>query len=206
MWACGEVFELQSSEPVTSESASSLWPTPNVPNGGRTTSTSNYGPNGEKRQIELGAVAAMWPTMTNSGSGNRDTKESRHYGHGPTLNDAANLWATPQTHDSAGGDPSRVGRFGTAAGGRNLADDVTLWCTPSAQDTGRMWNPETIKRRKEEGKFVQAQGGLNYQACKTFSPSPPDPPTRAGPESSPHAPTSRRRLTAALTRALLNGS
>lgn len=38
------------------------WPTPSVPSGGRSTNTSNYGPNGEKRQVDLMAVAAAWPT------------------------------------------------------------------------------------------------------------------------------------------------
>jgi DNA (cytosine-5)-methyltransferase 1 len=38
------------------------WPTPNVPNGGRTTATSNYREDGSKRQIYLGALAEHWPT------------------------------------------------------------------------------------------------------------------------------------------------
>ena len=33
-------------------------------------------------------------------------------------------WATPQAHDSTPGNPERVGRFGTAAGGRNLNDEA----------------------------------------------------------------------------------
>lgn len=47
-----------------------------------------------------------------------------------------NLWGTPQSHDANGGDPKRVGRFGTEHGGRNLADDVTLWRPPDAPKTG----------------------------------------------------------------------
>jgi hypothetical protein len=43
-------------------------------------------------------------------------------------------WATPQAHDAHGGDVKRVGRFGTKHGGRNLADDIQLWATPSAAD------------------------------------------------------------------------
>ncbi len=38
------------------------WPTPNVPNGGRTTNTSNYRKNGSKRQIDLAAAVKAWPT------------------------------------------------------------------------------------------------------------------------------------------------
>jgi DNA (cytosine-5)-methyltransferase 1 len=40
------------------------WPTPNVPNGGRSSSTSNYTEDGRKRQIDLGASASHWPTPT----------------------------------------------------------------------------------------------------------------------------------------------
>lgn len=43
-------------------------------------------------------------------------------------------WPTPQAHDCQAGDPKRVGRFGTAAGGRNLTDEVMLWPTPTAGD------------------------------------------------------------------------
>ncbi len=46
----------------------------------------------------------------------------------------ARYWPTPQAHDSHGGDPARVGRFGTKHGGRNLCDEVLLWPTPRAND------------------------------------------------------------------------
>lgn len=48
------------------------------------------------------------------------------------LENAAKKWTTPQAHDSSGGNPERVGRFGTKHGGANLADDVTLWQTPNS--------------------------------------------------------------------------
>ena len=55
------------------------------------------------------------------------------------LNNAAQLWPTPQAHDATPGDPSRVGRFGTTHGGRNLNDEAALeeqrsWPTPRASD------------------------------------------------------------------------
>lgn len=40
------------------------------------------------------------------------------------------LWATPQAHDTAPGNPERVGRFGTEHGGRNLNDEAAMWPTP----------------------------------------------------------------------------
>lgn len=89
--------------------ASSMWSTPNVPNGGRTLSPED---------------------VLNRG---RTAKGKRQVG----LENEASLWATPQAHDQAGGNPDRVGRFGTEHGGRNLADDVTMWATPtSAMTTG----------------------------------------------------------------------
>jgi hypothetical protein len=44
-------------------------------------------------------------------------------------------WTTPQHHDSQGGDPERVRRYGTLHGAANLSDDVVAWPTPAAQDT-----------------------------------------------------------------------
>ncbi len=46
-------------------------------------------------------------------------------------------WTSPQAHDSTPGDPNRVGRFGTAHGGRNLNDEaaqIAGWASPSARD------------------------------------------------------------------------
>ena len=38
------------------------WPTPSVPNGGRTTNTTNTREDGSKRQIDLAALSQSWPT------------------------------------------------------------------------------------------------------------------------------------------------
>lgn len=43
-------------------------------------------------------------------------------------------WPTPQAHDCGKGHASRVGRFGTKHGGRNLNDEVAKWPTPTCQD------------------------------------------------------------------------
>lgn len=43
-------------------------------------------------------------------------------------------WATPQAHDATPGDPARVGRYGTAHGGRNLNDEAAQWPTPASRD------------------------------------------------------------------------
>jgi len=78
------------------------------------------------------------------------------------------LFATPQAHDTAPGDPARVGRFGTKHGGRNLNDEVALMesltrdgllPTPLADDTGQ---------RKER----YAQGGLPLSMAAGLLPTP----------------------------------
>ncbi len=46
-----------------------------------------------------GSDSSHWLTVTLSGSGNRDEKANRHLGHGPTLNETAKDWRTPNTRD-----------------------------------------------------------------------------------------------------------
>lgn len=52
-------------------------------------------------------------------------------GAGMPLGIAAQIWPTPQKHDSHPGHAERVGRYGTKHGGRNLNDDVQLCPTPT---------------------------------------------------------------------------
>ena len=49
-------------------------------------------------------------------------------------------WTTPQSHDSAPGDPARWRRYGTLHGGANLNDEATMvgWPTPTTKDTPTM--------------------------------------------------------------------
>lgn len=103
-----------------------LWSTPSVPNGGRTLSPED---------------------IQNRG---KTAKGKRQVG----LENEASLWATPQAHDQAGGNPNRVGRFGTEHGGRNLADDVMMWATPtSAMTTG------AGTQGRDGGENLQTQAG-----------------------------------------------
>lgn len=76
----------------------------------------------------------------------------------------SSLYATPQAHDTAPGDPERVGRFGTKHGGRNLNDEVAamergLLPTPVADDTGH--------RKKK-----YAQGGTPLSMAANLLPTP----------------------------------
>lgn len=50
----------------------------------------------------------------------------------PIYGNGSFLWPTPQAHDSHPGRAERVGRHGTKHGGRDLADWVARWPTPTA--------------------------------------------------------------------------
>ena len=85
-----------------------------------------------------GSGSSFWPTKsavpygTNVGGAMGRVGRVR-----PSLETLAAQWTTPQAHDAAGGDPKRVKRHGTKHGDANLADDVTLWASPSAHDGRR---------------------------------------------------------------------
>jgi hypothetical protein len=87
------------------------WPTPNVPNGGRTTSVTNYAADGSKRQRDLRAVAAHWPepdlwrtpAAGHAQKGASQPPEKRLAGgHELDLQDQAEFWQTPCVTDSHG--------------------------------------------------------------------------------------------------------
>ncbi len=83
--------------------AVNLWPTPNVPNGGRTTWHAEQNGNtwthqGKKVQFGLEQAARMWPTPRSSPNENRQTKRtpSQEAGsHGLSLAAEVNKWPTP---------------------------------------------------------------------------------------------------------------
>ena len=87
------------------------------------------------------------------------------------LNDQAAWWTTPQAHDAAGGNPERVGRFGTKHGGANLADDVTLWKTPDVPNGGRTMSAADVAANGATDKGKR-QVGLENQVRYTAWPTP----------------------------------
>ena len=101
----------------TSGTESGLWPTPNVPNGGRSLSH-----------------VTEW-----SESGRTAYHKGKKVQVG--LESAVKLWATPQAHDKTAGRADRVGRFGTKHGGRNLNDEAVA---ESGLTTGQL-NPEWVE-------------------------------------------------------------
>ena len=151
------------------------WPTPNVPNGGRTTSTSNYREDGSKQQIDLGAIAGQWRTPNtrdHHAQGPREDAQQRQI----TLCDQTAIWQTPGTDSfrSRGGD--RKDEMG-------LDQEARTWITPNARD----WKSETGSENNRYNKTP----GLSRQVYEL---SRPDPVTQDGLTSSENVQTSRRRL------------
>jgi hypothetical protein len=141
MWDAGSVYALRTSEPATSESGFSSWPTPSVPNGGRTTNTSNYREDGSKRQVDLGAIAQIWPTPRAITSGGESAERKQELGReesgGGDLQATAQLWKTP--HGMSNRDfRGKVG----GCGGGEFAKQANNWATP--QGHPRQADPRTV--------------------------------------------------------------
>jgi len=108
---------------------------------------------------ESAGSVSQWPTARSE-----DTEScGNHLGAVDSLTGASAQWATPQAHDQSGGNPNRVGKFGTEHGGRNLADDVTLWSTPNVPNGGRTLSDEDILNRGQTAKGKR-QVGLENEA------------------------------------------
>ena len=199
MWGSGDVYELQSSAPLTSESACSsspCWPSPTASDqfGKREVETPMG--NGVRRVSSTGShfgkflndAAATWPTPNtkDSASAARHTTTTGIMHPGTTLTDAIRLWPTPHQNCTTG--PGTEGRDG----GENLQTTVDLWQTPGT-DSFRSRGGD----RKDEM-------GLDQQARNSPF-SHPAPQTNDGPTSCESGRTSRRRLVGALIRALQAG-
>lgn len=139
--------------PHMDEIESSSWPTPTVPNGGRSlpegTTRTGMTPEGVKRQVDLSQAVKRWPTPTASdakasGAAGYPTSTTHHAG--TTLTDAAvrRMWPTPDAGVfglTADVDKhmARVKRLkaqkinGNGAG-IPLAVEVRRWPTPTARD------------------------------------------------------------------------
>lgn len=130
------------------------WPTPNVPNGGRTLSEEEILQKGStkkgKRQVGLENVASLWPTpKCVTGVGN-SKREERGAG-GPDLQEAAQTWATPCSRDHKGRDlPSRKGK--PSLGHQVFSPQVRVISTNGVELSPTV--PETSSRRRLNPAFV----------------------------------------------------
>jgi hypothetical protein len=115
-------------------SSAEHWPTPSVPNGGRSSSTSNYDAAGNKRQIDLGAAASHWPTPAQRDYRSPNASSYADRGgesKGEQLpNFVAHLWATPRAEDG-----ESCGNHPGAKGGDSLTGPSRKWATPTAMDS-----------------------------------------------------------------------
>ncbi len=155
MWDAGAVYELQSLVPVISESASSSWPTPSVPNGGR---NSHNQISGQWRDaMDRAMEHPNWATphancTTGPGVQGRDGGEN--------IQTQAEHWNTP--HGMSNKDFR--GKTGGCGGGE-FAKQANIWQTP-ATDSFRSRGGD----RKDEM-------GLDQQARSHQVPPIPDGPT-----------------------------
>jgi len=195
MWDAGAVYELRNSEPVTSESACSLWPTASasVANDGETPESwecrkqknieKHYNGNGMGTPLTI--AVAQWPTPQNhdrhiSGRTPEQVAEYRaRTGMGiSNLNDTAEHWATLNAHDGR-----RPGSDATSTQGANLKRDAELWATPQAFDAADCQRKEPT----DKGGCRTLQNDISI-----WQPSLPAPAISDGPQSSENVPTSRR--------------
>ncbi len=138
------------------------WPTPNVPNGGRSIAHAEMKGatayhKGKKVQMGLEAVAKMagWPTP---GSTDGDNAPTKHYGRSLALNGAAKLagWSTPTSVDGRRGSlPPRLHDTGHPLD-QQAAMAGWGWATPRQSDGKRA-------SRSREGALKEAarKGGNN---------------------------------------------
>lgn len=110
-------------------------------------------------------VAHLWvtPRAITGGaeSGQRKKVLGRVQSGGGDLQSQASEWITPQAHDTAAGNPMRVGRYGAKAGGRNLTDEVTIWFpSPDANvmNDSEEWESFELRRASLKAKHKNCNG------------------------------------------------
>ena len=164
---------------LANQAEAAMWPTPNVPSGGRTANTTNYRTDGSKQQADLGAVASLWatPRVTEAhGAG-------EHGDGGPDLRTQVALWQTPATDSFRSRGGERVDEAG-------LDQQARMWRTP---DAGSNRNVDIPSKCLIDGTArSDQQVRLADQAYRHSLPHPTTP--TDGEPSSNAGPNSRRRL------------
>lgn len=148
-----------------------LWPTPRAAENGSDSGSTQRQQQG--MNLGLKDAAKHWPTPHGFQAGN-----------GPDGNEfstAIRNWTTPKASDAAKGGPNMRGSKGDVP----LPSMAANWASPTARIA--KGGGKTVTRKDGQSRLDM----LDWQA-ESFS--PPDPPTTAGPESSPTHHGSRRRL------------
>lgn len=139
----GVLYQRRTPERPTFENDGSVWPTPNVPNGGRTITgeiewkgpTTAYRPDGQKVQVDLRSAVQHW--LTPKATEIDETVEAwdkrrripKNKMMGPSLSVAIKIWATPAARDWKSGKASQETMKGNS---RPLNEQVTNWATPTS--------------------------------------------------------------------------
>lgn len=166
--------------------ATKLWPTPAVPNGGRTSNTSNYREDGSKQQVDLGAMAPLWKTP--HGMGNEDFRGKKGGAGGGEFAKQANNWGTPnsneRTHTPRGTALKVCGRDRVASG-IQLANQAEMFPTWASRD----YRTPNLKPGAEWGMGTKGEQLQNF--VEHYLPSPLAPQIPDGLTSSESVQTSR---------------
>lgn len=172
--------------------ATSLWLTPNVPNGGRSVSealvqSKGMTPEGEKKTVGLESQTRYWATPKTITGGANSQRELRGAG-GPDLQEQVQAWArpTPRATDGTNGGPNQAGSKGDLM----LPSATAQWPTPASRD---------YKGANSADHALVTGGGrkhmdqlANFVEHSPYSPLAQE--TPVGQESSQTAQTSPRRL------------
>jgi hypothetical protein len=174
--------------PALSEQAT-LWPTPNVPNGGRTSNTSNYRADGSKQQRQLEAMSSQWPTAITSMDKRGDNERDGKRGIGlQQIARETTFWPTP-TAEPYGSSQNGINGTRPSAATPSLDAQAASLCSPpdpltslpgdrsslSGQTSRRLWKtPYGMANTDANGKTGGAGGEFHKQvmtAAEQISPT-----------------------------------
>lgn len=132
-----------------------LWPTPNVPNGGRTVPqeqmTAGVTPSGRKVQKPLARTAELWPTPRTITGGAESAERKKELGRmesgGGDLQAAVRNWPTPRAEERC--------QYNSQDDHVALSRAVTSWPTPSTRDYRTPNSLESQQRRNSDSKRGQ---------------------------------------------------
>lgn len=173
----------------TRETGSSSWPTPDVPNGGRTLSPEAIAAKGAtekgKRQVGLENAAKMWPTL--AASLPQDGEEPETFfaraqaikakgingnGAGTPLAIAAKQWATPRSSDWRSGEVSD--EIFDRNSRHSLPDQKTPQDGEPTLKRGRVLNPQFVEALQGWPIGWSACGSSATESSPSKQPSPCD--------------------------------
>lgn len=166
MWDAGEVYELVSSEPVTSESASLLWPTPTKHDQAGTRGKNSTFSDSHYFPYETTTAAETWTTPRSTHGGANSNREERERAGGPDLKEQSETWLTPhgmsnkdfrgKTGGCGGGEFALQANRWSASENIRVDQQARMFPTPASRDC-RTPNKKSFRERGGKGKGEQLQ-------------------------------------------------